>query len=185
MQRGFEQRNVTYDCVAIYILPKWDMATQAFIPDTWQGTGGPPPDIENRYALSFTFCQSMGTRDKDYTANKNGKNGEKGSTTYVPFYEVHGNKFARDESGTLKAYHVLLSEYDDLFQEKDLDGVPLPTADSNMLVGFKKYLEANKISCFDKEEDFDKGVQQYKDQFELCRGVPCDEKNSSLVAPYI
>ena len=52
MQRGFEQRNVTYDCVAIYILPKWDMATQAFIPDTWQGTGGPPPDIENRYALS-------------------------------------------------------------------------------------------------------------------------------------
>ena len=99
LQRGFNQRNVTYDCVAIYVLPKWDMAKQAFIPDTWQTTGGPPPDLENRYALSFTFCQSMGTRDKDYTDNKNGRNGPKDSDVYVPFYEVHGNKFSRDEKG--------------------------------------------------------------------------------------
>lgn len=185
LQRGFENRNVTYDCVAILILPKWDMGKQEFIPDTWQQAGDAPDDIENRYALSFTFCNCMGTRDKDYTNNKNGRNGTKGSTVYVPFYEVHGNKFSRDKSGKLQAHHVLLSEYDDLYQEKDVNGEALPTPDTNMRIAFKTFVEQNNIKCFDKPENFDQGIQQYKEQFELATGMQCDENNSSLVAPYL
>ena len=38
MMKKCALRNCTYDCVAIYVLPKWDMAKQEFITDTWMNS---------------------------------------------------------------------------------------------------------------------------------------------------
>ncbi|MED5289363.1 MAG: hypothetical protein VX417_05175, partial [SAR324 cluster bacterium] len=104
---------------------------------------------------------------------------------YVPFFEVHGNKFSRDKNGKLQAHHCFLSEYDNLVQEKDVTGKTIPEAAKTLLNAFKTYVEQNDIWVFDTEGDFDKGIQQYKDQFQLTTGETCNAKNSSLKAPYV
>lgn len=184
-QAAGQNHNVTYDCVTIYILPNGDMRTQHFIPDTWMKTGQAPEELENPYALSFTFCNSMAARSKDMPNNKNGKGGKKGDKLYIPFYEVHDNKFSRDKNGVLQARHCLLSEYDDLHQDKDVNGEDLPEPDINLRVAFKSYLEKMKITSFASPEDFDKGIRQYKEQFEMCRGEKCTAENSSLQPLYL
>ena len=37
---------------------------------------------------SFTLCNAQGTRQREMANNKNGRNGPKGETVLVPFYEV-------------------------------------------------------------------------------------------------
>jgi hypothetical protein len=185
MMKKCGMRNVTYDCVAIYILPEWDMEKQGFIPDTWMKTGKAPENLEGRYALSFTLCNAQGTRSKDMKNNKNGRDGPKGETVICPFYEVHGNKISRGADGKLQVEHCLLSEYDDLKQETDLYGKPLPQEDNNMRIAFADYLAKTGVSCFTSPEDFDKGIAQFKEQFELATGESPTSANTSLLPPYL
>jgi len=78
-----------------------------------------------------------------------------------------------------------LSEYDDLEQTKDVLGKDLPEADNQMRIAFKEFIEKNNITCFTEPSDFDKGVKQFKEQFELCRGVAPTEETISLTEKYL
>lgn len=179
-----QYHDLTYDCVAIYILPKWDAEKQAFLPDAWMNGDKAPEDLENRYALSFTLCNGKSVRSKDDLKSKKG--GKKGDELQITFYEVHGNKFYRDAStGVLKAQHCFLSEYDDLDQTKDVTGKDIPPEDNNIRAAFKSFLEKNSIQCFTEPADFDKGIAQFKEQFELCRGVAPTAETSSLTEKYL
>ena len=180
LMKKSQYHDITYDCVAIYILPKWDPEKGEFEKDTWMETGVEPDDLEDRYALSFTLCNGKSVRSKDNEKSTNGRGGKKGDDLTITFYEVHGNKFYRDEEGTLKARHCFLSEYDDLEQSKDVFGKDLPEPDNAIRVAFKSFLEKNKIECFTDVADFDKGIKQFKEQFELCRGVAPTRETSSL-----
>merc|ERR1740139_238678 len=175
-----QYHDLTYDCVAIYILPKWDMEKGEFVPDTWMEKGEAPDDLENRYSLSFTLCNGKSVRSKNNEKSKNGKGGKKGDECQITFYEVHGNKFYRDEDGKLKVHHCFLSEYDDLEQSKDVLGKEIPEPEKKVLIAFKSYLEKNGITCFTDTDHFEKGIEQFKEQFLLCRGDKPSSKTTSL-----
>lgn len=181
-----QYHDLTYDCVAIYVLPKWDLEKQAFLPDMWMNKDEAPDDLEDRYALSFTLCNGKSVRAKKNTkGNLNGRGGEKGDDLQITFYEVHGNKFYRDADGKLKAQHCFLSEYDDLDQTKDVVGLDIPKADNQMRIAFKAFMEANDIACFTKPDEFDKGIEQFVEQFKLCRGVAPTSETCSLAPKYL
>lgn len=179
-----QYHDLTYDCVAIYILPKWDTDKGGFLPDQWTNNSEEAPDdLENRYALSFTMCNGKSVRSKN--DNRSKKGGDKGDELQITFYEVHGNQFYKDEQGVLRARHCFLSEYDDLDQTKDVLDNDIPEPDNKIRAAFKSFLASNDISCFTDPQDFDKGIAQFKEQFELCRGVKPTAETCSLTAKYL
>jgi len=181
-----QYKNLRYDCVTVYVLPKWDTEKMEFVPDTWiTDPDKGPDDLEKRYALSFTMCNEKSVRSHNNEKAKHGRSGAKEDELQITFYEVHGNKFYPDSDEKLKAQHCFLSEYDDLDQSKELLGTGIPELDNKIRIVFKLFLEKNGISCFTDPKDFDKGINQFKQQFEFCRGVAPTAETTSLTTPYL
>jgi len=176
MMAAFDYHDVTYDPLVIWVLPKWDAATQSFIPDTWQETGAEPTDLENRYALSFCLCNGRAMATKDNPK----RNVKKGDVVYPTFYEVHGNKFYRKPDGRLGAKHVLLSEYDDTQQTVDEKGKDLPQPDMNMLRAFVDFMRKKNIVPLEKLEEFEAGKEQFRSQYKILTGHDLTTENSSF-----
>lgn len=74
---------------------------------------------------------------------------------------------------------------DGLLQERDVRGKPLPQADVSMRVAFAKYMEKIGVACFTAPGEFEMGIKQFKEQFELATGAKPTEETSSLLPPYL